>query len=119
MDLLPQSYATQGFVASKVVQTKEKNHHDQHPINQFFFLAIEVFGCLDKQANVFRLCQCHLELQRAKGPSFFYFSDIFLSKIFNYIVKVASILHLKLGGNGKPSYFLTSTPSKCTPHHHG
>jgi len=53
MDLLPRSYATQGFVASKVVQTKEKSHHYQHPINQFFFLAIEVFGCLNKQVDVF------------------------------------------------------------------
>jgi hypothetical protein len=67
MDLLPQSYATQGFVASKVVQTKEKNHHDQHPINQFFFLAIEVFGCLDKQANVF-LDDCANVIWNFKGP---------------------------------------------------
>jgi hypothetical protein len=39
MDLLPRSYATQGFVAFEVVQTKEKSHHDQHPINQFFFFS--------------------------------------------------------------------------------
>ncbi len=44
---------TQRFVASKAVQTKEKSYHNQHPINHFLPLLIEVFACLDKQANVF------------------------------------------------------------------
>jgi len=43
----------------------------------------------------------------------------FSSKKFNFIANNVSILHLKLGNNGKPSYFPTSTPSKHTPHHHG
>jgi hypothetical protein len=30
----------------------------------------------------------------------------------------ASILHLKSGGSGRSSYFLTSTLSKRIPHHH-
>jgi hypothetical protein len=44
---------------------------------------------------------------------------LFSSKNFNYIVKNVSILHLKSGNSGKPSYFPTSTPSRYTPHHHG
>jgi hypothetical protein len=52
-DLLRWSYTTKWFATSKAVQTKEKSHHDQHPINQFLFLTIEVFECLNKQADVF------------------------------------------------------------------
>jgi hypothetical protein len=47
MNLLPQSYATKGFVASNTTQTKNRNYRDQHPIDQFLLLAIEVFGCLN------------------------------------------------------------------------
>jgi hypothetical protein len=42
----------QGFAILDVAQNKEKNYHDQHPIDQFFLLIIEVFGCLNKHANV-------------------------------------------------------------------
>jgi len=35
VDLLPQSCATQGFVTSNVVQTKEWSYHDWHLGNQF------------------------------------------------------------------------------------
>jgi hypothetical protein len=48
MNLLPQSYTTQGFVVSNVAQAKEWSYHDRHPTDQFFPLAIEVFGCLHK-----------------------------------------------------------------------
>jgi hypothetical protein len=41
------------FVVSEVAQAKEKSYHDQHLTDHFLFLAIEVFGCLDKQADVF------------------------------------------------------------------
>jgi hypothetical protein len=34
------------------------------------------------------------------------------------IVKDAIIFHFKLGGSRRPSYFLTSTPSKHTFHYH-
>jgi hypothetical protein len=51
--LLLRCCTTQGFVALDAVQAEERNYHDQHPINQFFALAIDVFGCLHNQANVF------------------------------------------------------------------
>jgi len=41
------------LAASNTTQAKEKNYCNQHPTNQFFPLAIEVFGCLHKHANVF------------------------------------------------------------------
>jgi hypothetical protein len=53
MDLLPRSCATQGFVASDVVQAKEWSYRNQHPVNQILLLVLEVFGFLHKQANVF------------------------------------------------------------------
>jgi hypothetical protein len=43
-----------------------------------------------------RLCQCHLELERAKRPSYFYLGFFFLSKNFNHIIKGVNIFHLKL-----------------------
>jgi len=53
VDLLLWSCATQGFVTSDGTQAKEKSYHNQHPINQFLPLAIEVFDYLHKHANVF------------------------------------------------------------------
>jgi hypothetical protein len=64
------------------------------------------------------LCQCHLELERARGPSCFYFGYFFLSKNFNHITKDSSIFHLKSSGSYRPNYFPTSTPSRHTSHHH-
>jgi hypothetical protein len=46
VNLLPQSYTTQEFTTFNITQTKEKNYHDRHPINQFLPLTIEVFECL-------------------------------------------------------------------------
>jgi hypothetical protein len=46
-------FATQRFVTFDAIQAKEKSYHDQHPTDQFLILAIEVFGCLHKQAYVF------------------------------------------------------------------
>jgi len=65
------------------------------------------------------LCQCHLELERDKMPSSFYLSHFSSSKSFNHIIKDANIFHFKLGGSHRLSYFLTSTPSRHTSHHHG
>ncbi len=65
------------------------------------------------------LCQCHLELEGDRRPSFFYLCHISSSKSFDHITKDANIFHLKLGGNYWLSYSLTSTPSKHTSHHHG
>jgi hypothetical protein len=53
MDLLPQSYIIQGFVAFNATQAKERNYYNWHLANQFLPLAIEVFGCLHKHADVF------------------------------------------------------------------
>jgi hypothetical protein len=53
MDLLPQSCATQRFITFDVIQAKKRNYRNQHPIDQFFFLVIKVFGCLHKQTDVF------------------------------------------------------------------
>ncbi len=36
-----------------VAQAKERSYHNQHPTDQFLSLAIKVFGCLHKHANVF------------------------------------------------------------------
>ncbi len=63
------------------------------------------------------LCQCHLELEKAKGPSSFYLGHFFSSKSFNHITKDASVLHLKPGDNCRLNYFLTSNPSRHTSHH--
>ncbi len=41
-----------------------------------------------------RLCQCHLELERARKLSSFYLGHFSLSKSFDHITKDASVLHL-------------------------
>ncbi len=65
-----------------------------------------------------QLCQCHLELERGKGPSSFYLGHFSSSKSFDHITKDVSILHFKSGNSCKLSYFLTSTLSRHTSHHH-
>jgi hypothetical protein len=52
-DLLPRSCTIQGLTTFDITQAKEKNYHNRHLIDQFLYLAIEVFGCLHKHANVF------------------------------------------------------------------
>jgi hypothetical protein len=49
-----------------VVQTKERNYCDRHTTNQFL-LAIEVFECLHKHADVF-LHNCANVVWSLKGP---------------------------------------------------
>ncbi len=66
-NLFCRSYAIGGFSTYETTQTKGRNYHNQHPINYFFFLAIEVFGCLDKQANVF-FHNCVNAMWNFKGP---------------------------------------------------
>jgi hypothetical protein len=44
VDLLPQSYTTQGFVSFDVAQAKERGYCDQDLTNQFLPLAIKVIG---------------------------------------------------------------------------
>jgi hypothetical protein len=50
-----------------------------------------------------------LEFGRTTWPSSLCLGYCFLSKNFTHIAKAASIVHLKLGGSYKPSYFPTST----------
>jgi hypothetical protein len=64
------------------------------------------------------LCQCHLELARARKPSFFCLDDLFLTKNLNHIAKDLSIFHPKFGGSCRPHCFSTSTPSRHTSHYH-
>ncbi len=42
--LFPWSCAIQRIVVSDVTQTKERSYHNWHLVDQFLFLAIEVFG---------------------------------------------------------------------------
>jgi hypothetical protein len=59
-----------------------------------------------------------LELEGDKRPSSFYLGHFSLSKSFDHIRKDASFFHLKLGGCCSFNYFLTSTHSRHTSHHH-
>ncbi len=80
-DLFPQSCATQEFVSFDVVQVKKRTIIID-PINQFFPLAIEILDVYTNRFMCFtRLCQCHLELDRAKRPSFFYLGYFYYQKI--------------------------------------
>ncbi len=70
VDLLPQSCVTQGFVALNATQAKENNYCNQNPIDQFLPLAIEVFGCLHKHADLFLhdYANAIWSLKGTKGP---------------------------------------------------
>jgi len=119
-NFLHRSCTIQGFTTSNVTQTKQKNYHNQHLIDQFLPLAIEVFGCLHKQVDVY-LQDCVNAFWSSKGPEGLFLSIlvVFLyQNIFNYVTKDANILHLKLGNSGRLSYFPSSTPSGDTPHCH-
>jgi hypothetical protein len=60
-------FATQRFVTFDVVQAKEKSYHDQTSNWSIpLFLAVEVFGCLHKQAYVF-LHDCANAIWSLKG----------------------------------------------------
>jgi hypothetical protein len=52
-DLFPWFYATQRFATFDAIQAKERSYHDRHSTDQFLLLAIEIFGCLYKQVDVF------------------------------------------------------------------
>jgi len=111
------SCTIQGFVTSNVAQTKEKNYHNQHFIDQFLPLGIEVFGCLHKQVDVF-LQDCANAIWSSKGPKGLFFSIlvVFLyQNIFNYVTKDASIFHFKLGNSGRLSYFPIFHPFRTHP----
>jgi len=53
-----------------------------------------------------------------EGPLLYVLVIFLRHKNLDYIVKDATILHVKLGGNSRSNYFPTSTPLGRTPHHH-
>ncbi len=69
MDFLPQSCTTQGFATFDVVQIKKWNYRDQHLVDQFLPLTMEVFGCLHKQDVFLHNCAHAIwSLKIPEGP---------------------------------------------------
>jgi hypothetical protein len=66
VDLFPWSCATQRFVVLDVAQTKKQCYCDWHLVDQFLLLAVDVFECLHKYANVF-LHKCANAIWSLKG----------------------------------------------------
>jgi hypothetical protein len=81
--LFHRSYTTQGFVVFDITQAKERSYHNRHPIDQFFPLTIEIFGCLHKHVDVF-LQDCANAIWSLKGTKDLHLSTlvIFLCKFF-------------------------------------
>jgi hypothetical protein len=73
--LFPRSCTIQGFVASNVVQAKERSNHNWHPTDQFLPLTIEIFDYLHKLANVF-LHNYANAIWSLKGTKGFHFSTL-------------------------------------------
>jgi len=80
MDLFPRFCATQGFITFNITQGKKRNYCNWHPIDQFLPLTIEIFGCLHKHVDMVftRLPQCHLELEKVRRLSSFFFNHFSL-----------------------------------------
>ncbi len=118
-DLLPWSCTIQRFATSNATQAKERSYCNWHLINEFLPLAIEVFDCLYKHANVF-LHNCANVIWSLKRPKGFSSNlDQFSSQFFfDHITKDINILHLKLNDSHSLSYFLISTPLEHISHHH-
>jgi len=89
-DLLFWSCAIQGFDASDVAQAKERSFCNWHPTNQFLPLAIELFGCLHKHANVF-LHDCANAIWNLKRPE-----GLHLSTLVTFLHKKISITLQKM-----------------------
>ncbi len=118
--LLPRSCTTQRFVCLRCSSSQGKEllqltpHWSILPFNNWsIWLLTQTCWWIFT-----RLCQCHLELERARRPSSFYLGHFFSLESFNHITKDANILHLKSSGRHRLNYFLTSTPSRHTSHHH-
>jgi hypothetical protein len=81
--LLQQSCTTKGFVAFNAAQAKKQSSRNRHLVDQFRPLAMEVFGCLHKKADVF-LHNCAnviWSLKRPNGPPFFILVTFLWQKI--------------------------------------
>jgi hypothetical protein len=118
--LLPRSWATQRFVTLNTTQAKERSYCDQHTIDQFLFLGIDVFGHLHKQVDIFYMI-VPMPFRTWKGQRAFIscFCYFLSSKKFNHIAKDANLFHSKSSHNRRLNYFLAPTPSKHTSLHHG
>jgi hypothetical protein len=55
-NLFSLSYTTQRVVACDATQAKERNYRNQHRIDQFFFLIIEIFGYYLTLKNNYNMC---------------------------------------------------------------
>ncbi len=60
----------------------------------------------------------NLKLERARKRLFFSLGQFFLLKSFHHIIKDANVLDFRSNDSCRLSYFLISTPSKHTSHHH-
>jgi hypothetical protein len=69
--------------SSEAIQGKERNYYDQHPTDHFLPLAIEAFGCLDKQDSVFLhdYCNAMWNFKGQEGPPLFILVIVFCKKI--------------------------------------
>jgi hypothetical protein len=100
-NLLLRSCTIQGFATSNVIQIKERSYCNRHPIDQFFSLTIEVFGCLHKHVDVF-FFDCANAIWSSKGLEGLHLSTLvtFLCKK-NLITlqrrQVSSIFHFQVG----------------------
>jgi hypothetical protein len=62
-----------------VIQAKKKSYRNWNPTNQFLPLAIEVFGCLHKQVDLF-LHDCANAIWSLKG-----LESLFLSILVTFL----------------------------------
>jgi hypothetical protein len=96
-----------------------KHKWKAHPLDQFLPLAVEVFGCLHKHANVFyTIVPMPFEVWNDHRAFLFCLGYFLWMKNFNHIVKAISIFHLKLGSNHRLNYFSTFTLSEHISHLH-
>jgi hypothetical protein len=81
--LLLQFCTIQRFIAFDETQAKKKNYHNQHLIDQFLPLAIELFGCLHKHANMFlhNCVNAIWSLKRLKGLHLSTFVTFFCKEV--------------------------------------
>jgi len=111
---ISRSWTTQRFDTSNAIQAKKKIYYDWHPIDQFFLLTIEMFGCLHKQVDV-SLHNCANTIWSFKCPKnlLLFVLVICLNKKKSFMLQ--RMQSSSMGGNNRPNYFPTSTPSGTLP----
>jgi hypothetical protein len=63
------------YLIVDVVQDKERSYRNQHPVDQFLSLTIEIFDCLHKHANMF-LYDCANAIWSLKELESFHLSTL-------------------------------------------